>query len=286
MKKSEVIKFTDNSEKGSPLVFDNPHSGRCYPLDFKYECSFDDLRRAEDAYLDKLYDWVPAKGFSYVRALFPRSYIDVNRSTKKMDNKSGTGLIRSYCSATVREQIYKSKPTLKDVFNRISKYYKPYHDALSDILSHTQKQHGGYVYINCHSMPSDLGGAGQNKYDIILGTNNGRRCDPLLLKQLKILFEERGYNVGVHIPHFQGGHLVYKYGAPEENKHAILVEVNRKLYLNEDDLTLHAGHKKLKSDLQDIYAEFDRYARLYIRARPIFQLHEKRSASSRIPRRK
>ena len=43
------------------------------------------LRRAEDAYVDQLYDAAPAHGATLVAALFPRSYIDANRAADDLD---------------------------------------------------------------------------------------------------------------------------------------------------------------------------------------------------------
>src|SRR6201993_2524145 len=45
-----------------PLVFDSPHSGSEYPEDFRFCCSLDVLRTAEDAYVDELYAAAPELG--------------------------------------------------------------------------------------------------------------------------------------------------------------------------------------------------------------------------------
>src|ERR1044072_2997394 len=68
-----------------PLVFDSPHSGRDYPLDFRHAVPVELLRRAEDAFVDELIESAPDHGATLLQALFPRSYIDPNRHEHEVD---------------------------------------------------------------------------------------------------------------------------------------------------------------------------------------------------------
>src|SRR5690349_6897730 len=68
-----------------PVVFDSPHSGAVYPDDFAYCCPLPVLRRAEDSYVDELYEAAPTHGATLIAALFPRSYIDANRAADDLD---------------------------------------------------------------------------------------------------------------------------------------------------------------------------------------------------------
>src|ERR1700730_19273800 len=68
-----------------PLVLDSPHSGAEYPDDFAYCCPLPVLRRAEDSYVDELFEAAPAYGATLIGALFPRSYVDVNRAADDLD---------------------------------------------------------------------------------------------------------------------------------------------------------------------------------------------------------
>src|SRR5436190_3109265 len=74
-----------------PLVFDSPHSGASYPDDFSYICPLPVLRRAEDAYVDELYRTAPTVGATLIAAVFPRSYLDVNRAPDDIDPSILTG---------------------------------------------------------------------------------------------------------------------------------------------------------------------------------------------------
>src|SRR6185312_2058697 len=68
-----------------PLVFDSPHSGSLYPEDFAYRCPLTVLRRAEDSYVDELFAAAPEHGATLIGAVFPRSYLDVNRAADDLD---------------------------------------------------------------------------------------------------------------------------------------------------------------------------------------------------------
>ena len=72
-----VVRRRDPQHDAVPLVLDSPHSGAHYPEEFAYRCPLPMLRRAEDAYVDELYEAAPAHGATLIAALFPRSYIDV-----------------------------------------------------------------------------------------------------------------------------------------------------------------------------------------------------------------
>ena len=80
-----VVRRRDPEHDAVPLVLDSPHSGAHYPEEFAYRCPLPMLRRAEDAYVDQLYDAAPAHGATLVAALFPRSYIDANRAADDLD---------------------------------------------------------------------------------------------------------------------------------------------------------------------------------------------------------
>jgi N-formylglutamate deformylase len=254
------------------LVADSPHSGRHYPADFKYSCDKQTLRQAEDAWIDKLFDFLPDLGVPFLQAQFPRSYIDANRDASKVVadfNKAGakaaraefvpveSGLIRSPVTPRHRVPVYKRKLSLGEAFNRVSGYHKPYHDRLARMLDKAVSEEGRVVHLNCHSMPSSIyRGTRQNKYDIILGTRDGETADAALADKLRVLLEAKGYVVGMNIAGFRGAEIVRRYGKPEAGRHSIQIEINRALYMNEKNLHRHAGMQKLKSDLQDVIRDF------------------------------
>ena len=141
-----VLWRRDPSADAVPLVLDSPHSGAVYPQDFAYCCPLPVLRRAEDAYVDELYEAAPSHGATLIGALFPRSYIDVNRAVDDLDPglvagalppvlvprpTTRVGLVRRHAQPGV--PIYDRKLSPDDILARIERYHTPYHRLLDDM---------------------------------------------------------------------------------------------------------------------------------------------------------
>ena len=60
-------------------------AGRTIPTISRSTCPLLDLRRAEDTYVDELYAAAPALGATLIGAVFPRSYLDLNRAADDLD---------------------------------------------------------------------------------------------------------------------------------------------------------------------------------------------------------
>lgn len=258
------------------LVADSPHSGRVYPADFNYSCSKDVLRQAEDAWIDKLFDFLPDLGIPFLQAKFPRSYIDANRSADKVvrdfnaASKRGEnpayqptegGLIRSPVTPRHQVPVYDRALSLREAFQRATRYHKPYHRRLAGLIAETKQKHGRVVHLNVHSMPSTIHrGTKQNSHDIILGTRDGTTAEDNLLYALRDMLQAKGYKVGLNTPGFRGAEIVRRYGNPPQQQHSIQIEINRALYMNEKSLRPHAGMRRLKADLRDVIERFRDYA--------------------------
>ena len=152
-----------------PVVFDSPHSGSNYPSDFNHIVPMEKIRRAEDMYVDELFGSAPKFGATLIAALFPRSYIDPNRSLQDLDPellteswpepirpgekaRLGHGLIWRLCPPDMNLYIEKLSPDA--VRSRIDQYWQPYHAALRDALDGLYERFDAVWHINCHSMPS------------------------------------------------------------------------------------------------------------------------------------
>ncbi len=130
----------DSLAEPVPVVFDSPHSGAVYPSDFAYACPSRLLRQAEDAHVDVLFGGAPEAGATLIAALFPRSYIDVNRGLEDIDQqlldqpwpgpvmasdrtRVGMGLVRRICRPGL--QMYDRKLTVAEFKHRIDAHYRP-----------------------------------------------------------------------------------------------------------------------------------------------------------------
>lgn len=256
--------------KATPFVFGSPHSGRFYPEHFlSASClDADTLRRSEDFYVDELIAMVPALGATLIHAHFPRAYLDVNRepfeldpslisdrlprfaNTRSLRVASGLGTVPRVVSEG--RNIYDNPMPLAEAMARIKGLYKPYHDALSGLLDEAHRQFGYAVLIDCHSMPSlasaDNGG---QAVDFVLGDRFGTSCSQRLVRLVRDKLTALGYVVVLNKP-YAGGYITEKYGDPRDGRHALQIEINRALYMNEDNFRKVRGFKTLQADLADL----------------------------------
>jgi N-formylglutamate deformylase len=280
-----VLYRADPRDGEVPLIFDSPHSGTDYPEDFDHTCPRQVLRTAEDTFVDELYLAAPAEGATLIGALFPRSYIDANRHIADMDQallaepwphplkpgvktKMGMGLIRRL--AVPKLPVYSRKLGVAEVQARIDKYYHAYHAELAAAADRLHARFGGLWHVDCHSMKSVSNGMategpGVPRADFVLGDRDGTTCAPELTQFVRQFLEKRGYDVRINDP-YKGVELVRRHGRPKENRHSLQIEVNRKLYMDEESFVRNANFPKLKADLDALVAALAGFARERARA--------------------
>lgn len=261
------------AEQRIPFVFNSPHSGAHYPASFLASSHLDAvaIRASEDAYVDELYLSSILLGAPLLRAHFPRAYLDVNRQAYELDQRMFEEKLPSYTNAhSVRvaaglgtiprivsegKTIYPGKIPLCEAFDRIELLYKPYHHALQKLLTQTHKKFGFAVLIDCHSMPSGLNlGEYTPRADFIIGDRFGRSCSNVFAAKAIYKLQELGFDVAYNKP-YAGGYITENYGNPVQGFHAIQIELNRALYMNETTLQKTAGFALLQSDLYGYLSE-------------------------------
>lgn len=260
----DVLVRNDPVGRVLPLLFDSPHSGAVYPADFQFCCPLPTLRHAEDTYVDELFAAAPEFGGTLLCALFPRSYIDVNRAIDDIDpglldgswplplrptEKSalGMGLIRALCRPGL--PLYDGKLPVWAVAERIDRYYRPYHFQVASVMDDHAARFGAVWHIDCHSMPSAAGGmSGGPLADFVIGDRDGTTCEPGFVALVADTLEVMGYSVALNNP-YKGVELIARYANPARGRHSIQLEVNRRLYMNEQTLQKNAGFDRLQADL-------------------------------------
>ncbi|MGI9335570.1 MAG: N-formylglutamate amidohydrolase [Gammaproteobacteria bacterium] len=273
-----------------PVVLDSPHSGRIYPADFGHAMSPERVRRLEDAYVDHLFADATLHGATLVRALFPRSYIDVNRAPDDIDEalldapwpeasnpgpkvRLGIGLI---AKRDVYGFVYDRMLRPSELRQRLDGYYWPYHRALQTALDGACRREGAVWHLNCHSMRSvgvhkavsnsssgDRSSA-ERRVDFCLGDRMGESCGSEFTALVADTLRELGYSVAVNEP-YSGVELVRRYAAPARNRHSLQIEINRALYMDERRVCRHSGYETLRRDLGELVERVCDYARELVR---------------------
>ena len=256
----------------TPLVFASPHSGRYYPHDMMDAAALDgdEIRSSEDALVDTLIATATDHGAPLISARYARAYIDVNREPYELDQAMFEDKLPAYANRrTARvaaglgsiakvvaegQEIYRKKLTFADAQARIDGVHRPYHLALRGLLDEAKARFGLAILIDWHSMPSAaaatsgrIGGC-----DMVLGDRFGAACAPALSRTVERLLSDLGYQVARNAP-YAGGHTTEFYGQPRSGIHALQIELNRNLYLDEATLEPSPGFDRLTADLNILF---------------------------------
>jgi N-formylglutamate amidohydrolase len=235
----------------SPIIFNSPHSGSVYPEQFLAASRIDlaDLRRSEDSFMDELIGGLTDAGFPVVRVNFPRSYVDVNREPYELDPRMFTGRLPSFANTrSMRvagglgtiprvvgdgEEIYRERLSVDDALGRIELLYKPYHRALRRLIHKAHQTFGTVILVDCHSMPSTGISLDEPKRpDIVIGDRYETSCAPQLPNVIDDVMRGLGYSLARNKP-YAGGFITEHYGNPASGLHAVQLELNRAVYMDE-----------------------------------------------------
>ncbi len=251
-----------------PVLFNSPHSGSVYPRAFLSTARLDmiALRRSEDSFVDALFLGVVERGHPLMRAHFPRCYVDVNREPYELDPRMFEGRLPSFANTrsmrvagglgTVArvvgdaQEIYGRRIPVDEALRRIEVLYKPYHRALRRLVTRIHREFGSAVLIDCHSMPSTAGGKDERpRPDIVIGDRYGTSCAQAIMDVLEATLRDLGYSVNRNKP-YAGGFITEHYGNPAAGLHAVQLELNRALYMNENTQEPISRFARVAADLE------------------------------------
>ena len=256
--------------QAAPFVLCSPHSGSVYPADFLSLSRLNphSLRKSEDCFVDELFLPIAVEGVPLIAARFPRAYLDVNREPYELDPELFSEPLPDFANTqSVRvvgglgtiarivadgEEIYRSKLPLASGIARVEQLYIPFHAALAELIEETRQRFGYAILIDCHSMPSAaMAPAGGPRPDIVLGDRFGASADCKITRFLKDVLVGLGYEVQMNRP-YAGGYITEHYGRPARDVHAVQIEINRGLYLDELTLRPTEDFAELQRDLKSI----------------------------------
>ncbi|CAN7452189.1 N-formylglutamate amidohydrolase [Neorhizobium sp. LjRoot104] len=237
-----------------PFVFNSPHSGSFYPPEFLAESGLDSLsiRRSADHYVDELFADAPELGAPLLLAHFPRAYLDVNREPYELDPRMFDGPLPPFVNigsmrvagglgtipriVAENMEIYRRRLPVNEAMSRIETIYKPYHACLRKLIARTHARFGLAILIDCHSMPGNIRLSGSDvRPDFIIGDRYGTSASAELSRAAMQFLDGMGFSAVRNKP-YAGGFITEHYGRPVRGLHALQIEINRALYV--DEMTL------------------------------------------------
>ena len=265
-----------NKDLLKPIFLSSPHSGNFYSEEFlsKTKVPLSELRRNEDMYVDELFEGLTNNGFPFLKALYPRIYIDLNRGALELDKsmfkendinfnidetkytRSGIGLIPKI--SLNGEEIYKSKLLWCDVESRIQDCYYPYHLILKKSLDELNNKFETALLIDCHSMPFDNSNVTYKMPEIVIGNNFQDGISKELADFLVSGFKKFDFSVKLNDP-YSGGFITQYYGSLKKNVKVIQLEIRRDLYMDQDQLIKVSNFKNIQSILSKVINELSNF---------------------------
>lgn len=262
-----------NDEPELPIVLASPHSGRRYPDALLAASRLDarSIRKSEDSFVDEIFMPATRRGVQMLAAEFPRAYCDVNREPYELDPAMFDGDLPAHANTrslrvagglgTVPrvvangENIYREKLPVREAERRIRHYYRPYHAALADLVDRVMARFGSCLVLDCHSMPSAALPRDRRRRpdrpDIVLGDRFATSCTRVLTDLADEFLSARGYRVTRNAP-YAGGFCTTHYGRPATGLHALQIEINRALYMDERRFARLARMDRVADDMADL----------------------------------
>jgi len=247
----------------SCAVFSSPHSGAEYPADFLHDSCLTplQLRSSEDAFVDRFIG--DTLGAPVLKARFPRAYVDLNRAVDELDPAviqgakgaasnpriaAGLGVIPRVVANGRAIRLGKIK--LAEAEARLAACYAPYHTALRGLIQGQHARFGACMLFDLHSMPRAClpSSLSFKRPEIVIGDHYGTACDHWLSDAVVNIFETAGFTVARNNP-FAGGYITRHYGDPANGVHAMQIEIDRSLYMDESRIECHKDFEAFQARL-------------------------------------
>ncbi|MGR3756367.1 MAG: N-formylglutamate amidohydrolase [Tranquillimonas sp.] len=259
--------------RSTSVVFASPHSGRRYPRALLDRSVLDEraIRSSEDAFIDLLFDAAPRFGAPLLAASAPRAFVDLNRACDELDPALIEGVRRNSHNPRISSglgviprvvangrAIYRGKLTLEEAQARLDGVWRPYHRNLQSLLDDSRHQFGEAILIDCHSMPHEavenLSPAGGLRPQVVLGDRFGAAAAADIVDRVEAAFTSAGLRVVRNAP-FAGAYITQHYGRPSRRQHAIQIELDRALYMDESLIRPNADFSAVKRLLDGVVAD-------------------------------
>jgi N-formylglutamate deformylase len=169
-------------------------------------------------------------------------------NTRSMRVAGGLGTVARVVGDA--QEIYDQRISVAEALQRIDGLYKPYHRTLRRVFMRLHRDFGAAMLIDCHSMPSATGAKDERpRADLVIGDRYGTSCVAIVAEAIEEAMRGFGYVVSRNKP-YAGGFITEHYGNPTAGLHAIQLEINRALYMDERRYERSTGFDRLAGEFE------------------------------------
>jgi N-formylglutamate deformylase len=261
-----------------PIVVDVSRSGREYPIDMRSPVPFTAIHDNVSVYVEDIWADAPRYGGTMLYALFPHMYIDANRDELDIDpelvegdwpvplqptvSKRGLGLLKS--KSRYGEPVQERKFTFAEVEERLNRYHRPYHRELKSIIDRVKSSYGFVYHLSCHCM-SAIGApthpdAGEERPDFCLGNISETSASRAFTEEVAAVIRAQGFSCTINQP-YGGGEINRRYGDPAGGVESIMVEINKKRFMDVKTFRKNEGFESIKTAANAVMAALATAAR-------------------------
>ncbi len=241
----DIFTLTAPTVGATPVLVEIPHAGLAVPdgVREQLQVSRRVILRDSDVYVDKLYDGVHTRGATVLAALVSRYVVDLNRSPDDVDSQTvpdhpdprgvqPRGVV--WRVTTEGRPALREPLTYRALEERLRRYHAPYHATLQRTIASLRERFGYVILLAAHSMPSvsRVGRGSVTRADVVPGTRGRSTAAPEVIDAVDAHFRDAGLSVR-HDEPYRGGWTTSHYGRPAEGVHAVQIELNRALYMDE-----------------------------------------------------
>ncbi len=238
----EIFKIIEPTLPRVPIIISVPHAGTFIPQDIR---SLMNPKLAEnlddtDWFIDKLYGFATDLGITIIKANYSRWVVDLNRDPSNQPLYNDGRVITDVVTVTDfnGNAIYKDDyiPDTTEILRRVEHFHKPYHEKMNELLLETKAKFGKVLLFDAHSIRKSVPGIRSEDFpDLILGDNDETSASSELITSVIDSLQNKGYGFSHNHP-FKGGYITRSFGKPEENIHALQLEMCKTNYMDSSEM--------------------------------------------------
>ena len=248
-------------EGSTPLLVSVPHDGRRLPelIEKRMTPAGRDIPDT-DWHAARLYDFAREVGASMIVANYSRYVVDLNRppdDAALYEGQISTGICPGKTFAG--DDLYTDEGSVgaAESEERINTFWSPYHQFIETKLFALRQKFGYALLWDAHSIPSQVPRLFDGELPVLnIGTKDGDSCSPAIASKVFGIANSSGYN-SVMNDRFKGGYITRHHGDPQNNVHAIQLEIAQRAYMEEDTREFdEAKADKLRNTLRSMLESF------------------------------